>query len=83
MATFSWKSSVDGTWNTAADWTLVGTPTGTPPPGNPPSVNIDTAIISKDDSTSYTVTLSQGTTFNIRFLWGNCGCLTEYSEPHV
>ena len=21
--------------------------------------------------------------FNVRFLWGNCGCLTEYSESHV
>src|SRR5271166_3205474 len=67
MATFSWANSVNGTWATASDWTLLPGPTGTAPPGLT-TTNTDTAIISKDSSTSYTVTLGVGTTFNINTL---------------
>ena len=52
MATFSWKSSVDGTWAIAGNWTLV-TGTGTPPPGSK-TTNTDVAIITKLSSTAYT-----------------------------
>ncbi|HME20157.1 MAG TPA: Hint domain-containing protein [Acetobacteraceae bacterium] len=66
MATFIWNSDTGGTWNTASDWTLLEG-TGTPPPGNPPSVNTDVAIVTSLP-TAYTLTLSAGTTFNINTL---------------
>src|SRR5215475_10333261 len=66
MATFTWNTDAGGTWNTASDWKLTGG-SGTPPPGST-TPNTDLAIITKIDSTAYTVTLSAGTTFDINEL---------------
>jgi hypothetical protein len=66
MATFSWNTDTGGTWNTGADWTLVAG-TGTPPPGST-IPNTDVAIITKIDTTAYTVTLGAGTTFDVNEL---------------
>ena len=66
MATFIWNNKAGGSWDNALDWTSVP-PGDTPPPGNPPSVDTDVAIITTL-STSYTVTLAAGATFDINEL---------------
>src|SRR5271157_1808982 len=66
MATFKWNNDAGGTWNTSGDWTLVSGPGASPPGSGTP--NTDLAVITKISSTSYTVTVSGGTTFDVNEL---------------
>jgi len=42
-----------------------------------------TSVLGVDGREKHTQQANLYWSFNKWFLWGNCGCLTEYSEPHV
>src|SRR5579859_3337364 len=74
MGTFTWSAGTSASWNTAADWTLVGG-SGTAPPGSG-STKTDVATLANSTSGTgaYGVTVSKGETFDIATInIGNSG----------